>query len=178
MNLNIQNLIDDAKCYETMRQLRWAEGVSCPKCGSRKINKRGKDETQPHRQRYQCQDCHAHFDDLTDTIFARHHQPLRTWILCLYFMGLNLSNQQIAAELDLNKDDVQQMTSQLRQGIVDKKPEVSLEGEVECDEVYVTAGHKGNLEAVQKKGAKEGAIASRGFGVGAPLKRKNHRFSG
>jgi hypothetical protein len=93
-------------------------------------------------------------------------------------MGLNLSNQQIAAELDLNKDDVQQMTSQLRQGIVDKKPEVSLEGEVECDEVYVTAGHKGNLEAVQKKGAREGAIASRGFGVAAPLKRKNHRFSG
>ncbi len=25
------------------------------------------------------------------------------WILCLYFMGLNLSNQQIAQELNLNK---------------------------------------------------------------------------
>jgi hypothetical protein len=36
-------------------------------------------------------------------------------------MGLNLSNQQIAAELDLNKDDVQQMTTQLRQGVVAKK---------------------------------------------------------
>jgi len=59
---------------------------------------------------------------LTDTIFAGHHQPLRVWILCLYFMGLNLSNHQIAQELDLNKDDVQQMTGQLRQGIVRKKP--------------------------------------------------------
>jgi hypothetical protein len=36
-------------------------------------------------------------------------------------MGLNLSNQQIAAELGLNKDDVQQMTSQLREGVVIKK---------------------------------------------------------
>jgi hypothetical protein len=31
-------------------------------------------------------------DDLTDTIFAGHHQPLKVWILCLYFMGLNLSH--------------------------------------------------------------------------------------
>jgi hypothetical protein len=42
-------------------------------------------------------------------------------VLCLYFMGLNLSNRQIAAELGLNEDDVQQMTSQLREGVVAKK---------------------------------------------------------
>jgi hypothetical protein len=66
-------------------------------------------------------------------------------------MGLNLSNEQIAQELDLDKDDVHQMTSQLRQGIVDKKPEVYLEGKVEYDEVCVAAGHKGHPEAVDKK---------------------------
>jgi hypothetical protein len=36
-------------------------------------------------------------------------------------MGLHLFNQQIAAELNLNKDDVQTMTTQLREGIVVKK---------------------------------------------------------
>jgi transposase-like protein len=36
-------------------------------------------------------------------------------------MGLNLSNQQIAAELDLSDSEVQAMTSQLREGIVVKK---------------------------------------------------------
>ncbi len=36
-------------------------------------------------------------------------------------MGLNLSNQQIAKELELNKDDVQVMMAQLRTGIVAKK---------------------------------------------------------
>jgi hypothetical protein len=36
-------------------------------------------------------------------------------------MGLNLSNEQIAAELDLAPGDVQVMTTQLRQGIVAKK---------------------------------------------------------
>jgi hypothetical protein len=43
------------------------------------------------------------------------------------------------------------MTTQLRSGIVEKKPEVILDGIVECDEVYVTAGHKGQPEAVKKK---------------------------
>lgn len=66
-------------------------------------------------------------------------------------MGLNLSNQQIALELGLNKDDVQAMTIQLREGIMQAEPEVQLEGVIEVDEVYVVAGHKGNPEAVKKK---------------------------
>jgi hypothetical protein len=67
-------------------------------------------------------------------------------------MGLNLSTHQIAAELDLNKDDAQQMTSQLRAGIVEKKPEVVLSGEVECDELYLITGFKGQPDEVRKRG--------------------------
>lgn len=118
---NIQELIDEAKCYTEVRKLRWPDGVRCPECGSDKVTKRGLHDRQPHRQRYQCQACTKQFDDLTDTIFEGHHQPLKVWVLCLYFMGLNLSNQQIAQELGLNKADVQQMTTQLRSGVVEKK---------------------------------------------------------
>ncbi|MCX4030250.1 hypothetical protein [Spartinivicinus marinus] len=66
-------------------------------------------------------------------------------------MGLNLSNQQIAQELDINKDDVQKMTSQLRESIFARLPIPQLSGEVEADEVYVVAGHKGNPDAVKKR---------------------------
>lgn len=110
--LHIQSLIDDAKCFTTVRALRWPEGLCCPRWDSVEMTKPGRDDTQPERQRYLCQSCERRFDDLTDTIFAGHHQSLRVWILGLYFMGLNLSNHQIAHELDLNKDDVQQMTRQ------------------------------------------------------------------
>jgi transposase-like protein len=105
-----------------VRHLRWPEGVQCPQCGSDKVARHGHDERQRDRQRYRCLACQARFDDLTDTIFAGHHQPLRLWILCLYFMGLNLSNQQIARELDLNIGDVQAMTEQLRAGILAARP--------------------------------------------------------
>lgn len=118
--INIQHLIDDAKCYETVRGLRWLEGVSCPHCDSKAIHKRGRDERQRERQRYECKGCGRQFDDLSETLFEGHHQPLRVWVLCLYFMGLNLSNHQLAAELSLNKDDVQAMTRQLRAGIAAK----------------------------------------------------------
>ena len=53
-------------------------------------------------------------------LFARHHQPLKVWILCLYFMGLNLSNEQIAYELSVNERDEYQRTAQLRDGMVKK----------------------------------------------------------
>src|ERR671916_1304461 len=150
--VNIQDLFDDAKCYQTVRDLRWPDGVTCPHCSSASVIKDGRDDTEPHRQRYECRACRRRFDDLTDTIFAGHHQPLRVWVLVLYLMGLNLSNEQIAKELDLDPDDAQRMTTQLREGIVQRKPQVSLSGEVECDEVYVVAGHKGHPEAVTKKG--------------------------
>ena len=150
--LTLSRLIDDHKCYETVRQLRWPNGVCCVECGSASVTKRGKHETHRARQRYACSHCGRQFDDLTDSLFAGRHQPLQTWIACLYLMGLNLSNQQIAQELSWHKDDVHQMTSELRQAVSDQRPEVQLSGTVEFDEVYVTAGHKGQPEAVQKQG--------------------------
>jgi transposase-like protein len=119
--INIQSLIDDAKCFATVRELRWPEGIKCPTCDSMEVGKRGFHTNQPARQRYECHTCGQQFDDLTDTIFEGHHQPLRLWVLCLYFMGLNLSNEQIAGELDLAIPDVHAMTTTLREGIVKKK---------------------------------------------------------
>ena len=150
MAIAIHRLIDDAKCYEMVRELRWPEGVRCPHCESDQVVKNGHDSTEPYRQRYQCRNCDRSFDDLTETVFAGHHQPLRIWMLCSYFMGLNLSNQQIAAEWNLSVTQAQEMTTELRQGLVARQPPVVLEGEVECDEVYVVAGHKGHPDAVKK----------------------------
>jgi hypothetical protein len=39
------------------------------------------------------------------------------------------------------------MTEQLRAGLVARTPPVRLEGKMEVDEVYVTAGHKGSPAA-------------------------------
>ena len=71
MDVNIQNLIDDAQCYKTVRNLRWPDGLRCVNCQSAKNLKKGEDETEPYRQRYQCRTCAKRFDDLTNTVFCR-----------------------------------------------------------------------------------------------------------
>jgi transposase-like protein len=175
--INLVSLIDDEKCFQLIRQYRWPDGVRCPGCASESVIRDGVDDRQKHRQRYRCKRCGARFDDLSGTILAGHHQPLRVWVLCLYFMGLNLSNLQIARELDLNEDDVHVMASTLREGLLAKVPDVKLEGVVEIDEVYVVAGHKGNPAGTQKKAVRAGAGASRERRAAALWKRRNRPSS-
>jgi hypothetical protein len=43
------------------------------------------------------------------------------------------------------------MIQRPRQGIVERRPPVVLDGEVECDEVDVVTGDKGHPEAVKKE---------------------------
>jgi len=154
--LKILSIVDDKKCYEEVRELRWPNGVTCPHCVSLNVIKNGHHESIQYRQRYECKKCSNRFDDLTYTVFEGHHKPLKTWIVTLYLMGLNLSNRQISKELDLSATDSQYMTSVLRSGVVERKPEPKLSKEVECDEVYIVAGHKGNPAAVKKKKEEDG----------------------
>src|ERR671927_1049655 len=173
--VNLASLIDDARCFALVRQHRWPEGVCCPACGSGAVIRDGFDETQPNRQRYRCKACAGRFDDLTGTVLAGHHQPLRVWVLCLYFMGLNLSNRQIATELGLNGSDVQAMTEQLRRGLVAKVPAARLDGAVEIDEIYIVAGHKGQPAAVAKRGGSDGVADWPERRAGARWRRTSHQ---
>src|SRR3954453_10843818 len=142
--VNLPSLIDDAKCFELVRQHRWPEGVRCPSCGSASGPRHGRDDTQPHRQRYRCAACGARFDDLTGTALAGHHQPLRAWVLCRHLTGPNLSNRRIARELDLRVPDVQATTEAPRHGLAAKLPPAIVRGGVEIGGAHVAAGHEGN----------------------------------
>jgi transposase-like protein len=144
--------MDEGQCYEQLRKERWRYGTRCPRCSSTKVVKRGRNHRQPACRRYGCRKCGKRFDDLTGTVFAGRHQPLRVWIAFLYLMGLNLSNRQISHELGLDESDGQGMAESLRDGVAKRRPPVRLQGVVECDEVYVVAGHKG--QPYQVKGRK------------------------
>jgi len=73
--------------------------------------------------------------------------------------------------------DVQAMTEQLRQGLVAKAPAVELKGEVEIDEVYVVAGHKGQPAAVAKMGGSVAAAGWQARRAAARWRRTSHRSS-
>lgn len=60
--------------------------------------------------------------------------------------------EPVAGELGLGGSNVQAMTEHLRHGLAARTPPAKLEGEVEIDEVYVVAGHKGQPAEVAQRG--------------------------
>src|SRR5687768_3266385 len=82
--IKLTNLLDEAKCYEVIRQLRWPDGVICLHCSGTGVVRNGHDDRERHRQRYWCKTCKYRFDDLTGMVLAGHHQPVSTWILVVH----------------------------------------------------------------------------------------------
>ena len=175
--ITLSSLIDDAKCLELIRRHRWPDGPRCPGCRGGSVARNGHDGTQPHRRRHRCNGCGVRFDDLTGTVPAGHHRPVRAWVLCPYFMGLNPSTRQIAGELGLSEDDARKMAARLREGLAAQVPGATPAGVVGMDGVYVVAGHKGNPAAVQKKAAPGGGVGSGGRRDAAHWRRKGRRSS-
>ncbi len=167
--INLSGLMNDAKCFASMHHDRWPEGVCCPSCDSSLVIRDGCNDTQSSRQRYQCKACASRLDDLTGTVLAGHHQPPRVCVLCLPFMGLNLSNWQIAGELGTAVSDVQAMTLQLRAGLLAKVPAADLTGEVKpdtrvfsgIDEVYVWPGIRDSRRLLPNGAARAPSQAGR-----------------
>jgi transposase-like protein len=151
MILRLPDLIDAKKAYKIIRDLRWKYGVVCPFCNSNKTRKQGKNHRHPDCQRYKCKKCDRRFDDLTGTILSKRHQSVTVWISHIYLMGLNISNAQIAEELGLCQSDSHRMGELVRHDVVERKPQAQLTNEVECDEVYIVAGHKGIPKAINNR---------------------------
>ena len=88
--VNLSGLMDDAKCFAFVRHRRWPEGIRCPARDNDAVIRDGCDDTQPCWQSHRCKAGAGRFDDLTGTVLAGHHQPLRVWVLCLYGSVKNL----------------------------------------------------------------------------------------
>ena len=149
----INNLIDERKCYEEVRRIRWLNEVCYPGCTSNKINKRGRNHQQQVCRRHTYKNCGKRFADRTGTPFMGRYQPLSVWFAYLYLMGLNLSNRQIAEELNLNESDGQAMADELRSGIVKCRSKVPKGRNQSSAQAWESTGYQGQKNA-KFRGAK------------------------
>lgn len=81
----------DKECIEIVREIRWSNGYVCPYCGSKDVVLRGKERRKPYIQRYKCNSCKRHFNDLTGTIFAKRRLSLGE----MFYIIKNLKNSLI-----------------------------------------------------------------------------------
>lgn len=94
-------------CYQTLRKLRWPQGIVCPHCRNSKVTIHSKPECTP-RRRYLCLGCRKTFTDLTGTPFARTNLPLGLWFLSLELLGSGTPRKtsELARRLGVKWDTV------------------------------------------------------------------------
>jgi transposase-like protein len=124
---------------DLLQQVRWRDGVECPRCHSVQTVKNG---SYGPFQRYLCKNCDRTFNDKTGTMFAHSKIALRKWLFSIYaFLRFNTSIRQLQREIDVTYKTMHRRVGRFTRAL--DAPRLDLVGPVEIDEVYVSAGLKG-----------------------------------
>jgi transposase-like protein len=67
----------EEECRRYLEELRWPEGISCPRCEARSI------VPIPARRRFYCRDCRHFFSLTSGTAFHNSHLPIWKWFLAI-----------------------------------------------------------------------------------------------
>ena len=93
---------------------RWAQGRSCPHCGSlRTVAVKG-EKPMPYR----CQDCREHFSIRTGTVLSESKIPLNKWLFAIYLMTTarkGISSIQLAKEIGVTQKTAWFILGRLRE---------------------------------------------------------------
>jgi len=135
----IKTFISERRAANLLAQIRWRDGVYCPRCRDESVIRYGSYRV---FQRYLCKDCDRTFNDQTGTVFEHSAVALRKWFLAVYtYIRLNTSLRQLDVETDVSYKTIYRRVQRFLRAL--DAPRLHLEGPVEIDEFYVKAGLKG-----------------------------------
>jgi transposase-like protein len=130
----------DEQCREYLTQLRWPEGVTCPKCSSDKISRIAK------RRQYDCDSCRYQFSVMSGTMFHDTHLALTKWFFATYILcesRKGVSANQLKRMLRVSYETAWYLCHRIRAAMKAAQPAEKLDGTVEIDETYVGGKQKG-----------------------------------
>ena len=140
----MQVFSDEQRCINYLRSVRWADGASCPHCGSAKVYHFSDNKT------HKCGDCRKRFSIKVGTIFEDSKIALQKWFMAIYLVASHkkgVSSLQLAKDIGVTQKTAWFMLHRLRHAAQTKSFNKPLEGIVEVDETYV-----GGKEANKHKG--------------------------
>ncbi|HEY5864519.1 MAG TPA: IS1595 family transposase [Candidatus Tectomicrobia bacterium] len=150
----IHQLLNVDQCQAYIHTLRWKDRpLQCPRCQSHHVGLWGAYHYQPGLQRYRWkeQGCKPTFNDLTGTRLDGSKRAGMHWILATFLLCLSCSSRRIARELGVHMRTGYRWCWGLRNAALSSEMERQLEGTVEADELYHTAGQKGQAKQGGKK---------------------------
>ena len=164
---HLHQLFNAETCQSYIHTLRWKDRpLQCPRCQSHNVGPWGTYHYQPGLRRYRCKekDCKRTFNDLTGTLLDGSKRSVMHWILATFLLCLSCSSRRIARELGVHMRTGYRWCWWLRNAALSYEMERQLEGTVEADDLYHTAGQKGqatqggkNLWAAARVGAARNA---------------------
>jgi transposase-like protein len=141
--MNLPELIEqfrsEDKCREYLEDLRWPNGVYCPRCSCNSVSKIEK------RHQWECNDnsCRYQFSVTAGTVFHDSHLPLWKWFLAIYLIGeykKGISAKQLQRTLGVSYKTAWYLGHRVRSAMEEDSP-VPLQGIVEVDETWVGGVH-------------------------------------
>ncbi len=149
---HLHQLFDVQTCYAYIHRLRWKDRpLQCPRCQSQDVDPWGNYHYRPGVKRYWCNGCERTFNDLTNTLLHQSKRSLPHWILATFLLCLSCSSRRIARELGVHVRTGYRWCWRLRNAALSYEIGRQLEGTVEADDLYHTAGHKGQAKTGGKK---------------------------
>ncbi len=140
------------KCHAFLEELRWPDGVECPRCGGKKISRIAK------RRQFDCDGCRYQFSVRVGTLFHDSKLPLWKWFLAVYVMGESkkgVSANQLKRMLGVSYKTAWYLCHRIRAAMHDESAPL-LRGIVEADETYIggtarKGTYKSKREALQHR---------------------------
>ncbi|MBX7204438.1 MAG: IS1595 family transposase [Bacteroidia bacterium] len=139
---------DDTVCREYLEAIRWADGITCPHCGSSRFYKF------KSGVKYKCaaNTCYKKFSVTVGTVFDSAKIPLRKWFVAMYLVTSHkkgISSYQLGRDVGVTQKTAWFMLHRLRE--LSENGLEKLTGEVEIDETYI-GGRERNRKISKKTG--------------------------
>ncbi len=117
------------QCERHLRDARWPDGVTCPRCGSKRVT------YMDSRRKWQCE-CRYRFSVTAGTIFHKTYVDLPRWLMAIWLVchsPKGISSAQLRRELGVTYKTAWYMTTRIRRTLRNSTLGVKLEGIVEAD---------------------------------------------
>ena len=142
-NINMMQMMDrfgtEEKCRAVLEELRWPNGICCPRCKSEKISRIH------DRSQFDCDTCRYQFSVTSGTIWHDTHLPLRKWFMAIYLTiesKKGFSANQMKRVLGVSYKTAWFLCHRIRAAMTEQDPS-QLNGTVECDETYIGGRTRG-----------------------------------